>query len=71
MGLKEQKNKFRDQEGARKEATRSMREKSRIKWLEEENETCSNHSQINQMAKSGKAERIRSTAGGEMNKAAL
>lgn len=45
--LKEQKNKFRDQEGAGEEATRSMREKSRIKWLEEENETCSNHSQIN------------------------
>lgn len=37
LGLKEQKNKFTDQEGAGEEATRSMREKSRIKWLEEEN----------------------------------
>lgn len=70
LGLKEQKNKFRDQEGARYEATRSKREKSRIKWLEEENKICSNHSQINQMAKNGKAERIR-TAGGEINKAAF
>lgn len=69
LGLKEQKNKFKDQEGGREGLTRCIREKSRIKWLKEENETCSKCSQINQMAE--KWDKItRSTAGGDMNKPA-